>query len=183
MARNQRMRGIMMLDVMVGAAVLGIAVLGTIAAIPTASNLQQGLREREDAYWVLQQKCEELRQLGATEAFQTYNIYTSDAPLGPGTGRPSYFDVAGLQAVNPDGHAGHISFPIYKMKGTTVVIDERQEAPTAALNMPRDLDGDKVLEAEVPADQVFMMPVKVSVEWTGVGGTQYLEAVLILVNS
>lgn len=183
MKKTGRMAGMVMLDVLMGASVLGIAVLGTIAAIPTTSRLQQGLKEREDAYWVLQQRCEELRQLGALEAFQTYNRYAFDDPLGEGTGKPAWFDVPGLTAVSEDGHTGHIEFPVYRLKGQQIVIDESQEAPSAALNMPRDLDGDAVLEAEVPVDDLMMMPVRVSVSWLGVGGPQYIEAVLILVNS
>ena len=83
-----------------------------------------------------------------------------------------FFAVPGLDAAHddPDGFVGEVRFP-----GNGFVLAE--DAVDADLGMPRDLNGDRDVDALNHSLDYRVLPVRVHLEWTGSGGRQTLDLV------
>jgi hypothetical protein len=106
-------------------------------------------------------------------AFSLFNANPNDDPLGPGTAPGATFAVQGLRGdvgVPP----GRIEFP------TGGGAQLREDVVDAAWNMPRDLNGDGIIDALDHAANYRLLPVRVVVTWRGVSGlrTMMVESML-----
>jgi hypothetical protein len=86
-----------------------------------------------------------------------------------------------LQAVagDPDGFPGEIVFPITLVGGVPQL---REDVVNAKLGMPRDLNGDGVVDANNHAGNYQLLPVLVRVRWRGVGGNGLVELPTMLAS-
>ena len=120
---------------------------------------------------------------GTIEALQGYGEFDdlfnqyNDDPLddvggaaAPGTA----FDVPGLQAApdDPDGRVGEIVFPATE---TAAGLELHELLDDPELGMPRDLDGDGVLELVNVEDSYVLLPVLVRLRWSGHSGVREME--------
>ena len=53
----------------------------------------------------------------------------------------------------------------------------------ASLGMPRDLNGDGVIDSEDHAGDYVLLPVKVRVNWRGITGDRSFEVCTVLLNN
>lgn len=179
-ASREKSRGVILYDVLIGTAVLGIAVMGVLATIPSTNQLEHNLSARETGHAELQQVWEDLYSLGAAEAFARYNAYDSDDPDGPGTAEGPTFNVHGLSPLTSHPAVGRIEFPPHTqlVPGGPIYIAEN--TVDEVLGMPRDLDGDGTVSSGVEASRIGLLPARIVMEWQGAGGEQVLQGVLFL---
>jgi hypothetical protein len=104
-----------------------------------------------------------------SQAFRSFNALASDDPGGAGTAPGANFAVAGLRALpgDPDGLPGEILFPT--RAGTPGVLSENVVDPH--LGMPRDLDGDGLVDAANHSTDYNLLPVLVRVRWQARDGS------------
>jgi hypothetical protein len=151
-------------------AVMIIGVSALASTVVTGSALNQVSRESEIARKAIETTIDAMRSTPFTSVFATYNGDASDDPDGPGTAPGATFAVPGLTPVAgaPGGVAGLIIFP---SNGPAL----SENAPDAALGMPRDLNLDGVVDGANHATDYMILPVRVRVRWMGKAGPHTVE--------
>ena len=126
---------------------------------------------------------ERLRSVPLQQVFFTYNANPEDDPGDPadpstvGSAPGFAFDVPGLepQVGDPDGRVGRIDFP-----GDGVELLENVDDP--GLGMPRDLNGDAMIDSYDHSKDYVLLPVRVHLEWWGAAGHSELETRTLLAD-
>lgn len=169
-ARRAARAGMTLIEVMVAVVVLTVCV--SLLSNTIAATVAQGVANRERALAVeaAQNIAEDMRRADFGEIYALYNQDPSDDPHGEGTAPGAHFAVEGL-TVRPgdqDGFVGRIIMP-----SVAAVLREDLEVP--ALGMPRDLDGDHVIDKADHSDDYIVLPVSIRIEWTGRIGQRQFE--------
>ena len=112
--------------------------------------------------------------LPRAEVFARYNATAADDPTS-GDSPGAAFDVVGLAPLpgDPDGRVGSIEFP-----GDGIEL--REDDVDRDLGMPRDLNGDGILDASDHALDYLLLPVRVTVSFAGQGGPRTISFVTYL---
>lgn len=174
---------------------------GMIAA---GSGLQETNRQNSIAAEAARVMVENMRNRDFREVYALYNADASDDPGGAGTAPGHRFAVTGLETAPgaPDGMHGEISFPAQEqqdLSGQGGVVEQPVggggaggAAPTEwrlletlqddELGLPRDLNGDSIIDDLDHADDYIILPVRVRVEWEGNHGVRSLELFTMLVD-
>ena len=120
---------------------------------------------------------EDMRNVPFVDLYRTFNVDPRDDPNGEGTAPGHQFSVEGLQASpnDPDGFVGLIVLPT----GTAAL---REDVQNKALGLPRDLNGDGVVDRLDHSRDYVLMPIQVIVEWDGFAGPQTLPMASMLVD-
>lgn len=164
----------------------GIATLGTsllVAAITVAAvTLWTALRahlltvraERElaIAQASLAAKAAELEAVPFRTLFSRYNASPHDDPQGPFTAPGPWFEAPGLDPIGPK--PGRIEFPV------DGIGQLNETMPLVWAVMPRDLNGDSIIDAADRSSDYSFLPVRIVLEWRGALGIRRLEQVLFL---
>lgn len=106
---------------------------------------------------------EEMRNHPFSQLFQLYNDDPSDDPGGPGTAPGSRFAVKDLTPVTPGQPVGRVIFP-------TVGNQLRENISDENFGMPRDLNGDDVVDNANHATDCIILPVQLRLEWVPTNG-------------
>lgn len=161
--------GTTLLDLTIGIMLVIVTAGAVVSSLTSGYSLSRSNRERGRALAGAEAVLEALRAETFEEIFSRYNATDADDPVA-GSSPGSAFDVEGLVAVpgDADGRVGEIEFP-----GGGVVL--REDAVDAELGMPRDLNGDLAEDALDHAADYLVLPVRVSVAWTGAGGEKRVE--------
>ena len=147
-----------MVEVMVAIVILTVSVY-ILSSTVTATIGHSGVkRERGLAVDGAMNLFEQMRSERFEDLFARYNSDPSDDPGGPGTAPGHHFTVSGLesQASDPDGFVGEIILP-EATSGRDVQL--REDVDIAKLSMPRDLNGDLVVDGEDHAMDYIVLPV------------------------
>lgn len=178
--RRRSARGISLVETLVSASILLVAVLGTSRSVAGSMTLTKSNRDIVNATQAARAVLEDMQDAGVTRAFRLYNTAASDDPDGAGTGPGAAFDVAGLLPVtgDADGRVGQVLLPARSAAPTLI-----SEAADAFLpGMPRDLDLDgNAAETDVTST-AKMLPAVVVVEWQTSSGPKRLEFPTLLVR-
>ncbi len=112
---------------------------------------------------------ERMLNLPFEERYASYNSAAGDDPLGAGTAPGSRFAIAGLAPVPEaaDGLIGELVFPDIDVAGTPEL---RESLADPLLGMPRDLNGDLVVDDKDHAKDYILLPVLVRLRWLGGSG-------------
>lgn len=158
-------RGMTLIEVMIAMVVMTIVMLmltSTITSVATESNSRL---ERQLALTAAGNIMEEMRATPFTEIFQRYNSDASDDPAGAGSAPGSHFDVEGLEPWpdDEDHHTGEIIFP---SPGPSL----SELSNDSSLQMPRDLNGDMVVDDKDHVLDHIILPAAVRVRWKGKSG-------------
>jgi prepilin-type N-terminal cleavage/methylation domain-containing protein len=168
--RRSARAGFSMVEVMVSVVVLTVCVSllsNTIAATVahTASK-----RERSLAVEAAQNVLEDMHRAAFAEIYALYNHDPNDDPRGRGTGPGPHFDVPGLSSRfgDQDGLVGRVLLP-------TERAPLREDVELEPLGMPRDLDGDHIVDDRDHTKDYIVLPVRVRIEWRGRQGERAFE--------
>jgi len=145
---------------------LVVLVFGSLAAVSVMlSSVRLDALDREEALArdAARLVVEQMKGATFSQIFATYDADTADDPGGAGSAPGSTFDVKGLDVQPGAAHVGSIVFP-------TVGAQLREDAVVADLGMPRDLNGDGVVDAASHAADYCVLPVRVEIRWRGVDG-------------
>lgn len=159
---------------------LVISVGGFTRVILSASRATSTQHEWTVAQEAARGVIETLHAADFADVFARYNDDASDDPASgasPGAG----FAVASLSpmAGDADGLAGEIVFPTTHVLGA---LELREDAFVPRLEMPRDLNGDGVVDDEDHAGDYRILPVLVRVEWRSPAGKARLEMATLLAD-
>lgn len=142
----------------------------------------QGLRETARQEWLVTSVAQNvLEQMRATDFRLLSACYDEDPfndPGGPGTAPGPTFVVDGIDpsANDPDGIVGEVIMPLVNM-GTEVDPDwqVREDQGDALLGLPRDLNGDAIINATDHRLDYTILPVLIRVRWRGRYGPRELR--------
>jgi hypothetical protein len=98
------------------------------------------------------------------DVFALYDANPNDDPGIPGSAPGNHFAVKGLQVPDGDaiGSVGEIVFP-------TIGTQLREDVVDPELGMPRDLNGDGIIDSADHAGDYKLLPVLLRLHWKGVG--------------
>ena len=146
---------------MIAIALLAIALMGFSRSMVSSMVASQTETEIRSASEAGQSVLEELSGATFSDVFALYNDDPDDDPAGV-TGPGSSFIVDGLDATQPGGSAGEILLPIVEVDGGYQV---REDLELPEIGMPRDLNGDGVIDAVDHSGDYVILPVRVRLEW------------------
>jgi len=111
------------------------------------------------------------------DVFALYDANPNDDPGIPGSAPGNHFAVHGLQVPDdePGGFVGEIVFP-------TIGNQLREDVVLPDLGMPRDLNGDGVIDSADHAGDYKVLPVMLRVHWKGVGSKRSMVIRTILAD-
>jgi hypothetical protein len=154
-----------LLEVMVSLSISLVAMALFSSALVTTSRIGADKRLTAMAALAARNVLETMRSAPHSERYALYNRNPEDDPAGKGTAPGRFFAVDGLTPVpgDKDGFVGEIEIPIFE--GLL-----REDAVDEELGLPRDLDGDTLVDKLDHADDYVILPVRVVIEWQGVSG-------------
>jgi type II secretory pathway pseudopilin PulG len=157
--------GFSLLELLIAVGVLLFGLLGFSQAVLRSAAQNESAREGALAAEAAREVLERLQTEDFRNLFRTYNADPADDPLGPGSAPGPNFAVAGLDAQDgdADGMAGRIEFPV--AAGAPGVL--REDVDVVGMGMPRDLDGDDVVDAADHKGDYRLLPVIVRISWRG----------------
>jgi type II secretory pathway pseudopilin PulG len=175
--RGKRSDGFTLVETLFAVAIVVTALLATVGSIVTSMRLTRTVNERETATRAMIGK---LAQVGATQFDLIVTSFDSDKtndPGGAGAAPGADFDVDGMKATknSATGHVGSVVFPL-------VGGQLREDAVIPELGMPRDLNGDGVIDGADHKNDYQLLPVLVRVDWAGVDGNSNVKICKLLSN-
>jgi hypothetical protein len=167
-------------EIAVGMTVFVIAILGFSRALISSMQASQKTRELDRATQAANQMLERMEAEAFADVFRRFNADPADDPGGAGTAPGASFAVEGLSALSddPDGLAGEVIFPVQVGAPSQL----REDAVLPEIGMPRDLDGDGVIDAANHAVDYTLLPVLIRVRWRSASGPGTLEVETMLGN-
>ena len=171
--RRER-RGFTLVELVIATPLVLIAT-SLIASTLMASSQRKTLnRDRALAASTLQEVLEHMRNEDFTRIFALYNNDPFDDPNGPGTAPGRFFAVDGLKPI-PDpvtgvvpahGMVGEILLPVLNTGGAIDVdLELREDIDLEELGMPRDLNGDSVIDDLDHSEDYHLLPVTGVIRW------------------
>ena len=170
--------GFTLLEMMIVVTLVSIVLVAMSNSILTSMKVTGVNRESAHATDGIADMMERLQGVGAFgDVFKLYNDNPLDDPGFPGSAPGSHFAVQGLQAAEDDvdGVVGEIVFP-------TIGTQLREDAVDARLGMPRDLDGDGLVDSIDKAGTYKLLPVLLRIRWKGTGVERSMEIRTLLAD-
>jgi len=162
-----REHGLTLLEVVLSVGVFSVAALGLASSMYANSQLNRANRENTLAECAARGMIESMRNEEFAEIFARFNGDPNDDPEGIGTAPGPDFPVPGLiaPAGDPDGRPGRIDFP-------SVNGQLREDVSIPDLQMPRDLNGDQVIDGFNHAGDYRFLPVTITIQWQSPGDSR-----------
>lgn len=178
--RRYTRRGLTLVELAVGMAVLTVGVLSFIQVLVASNRAEAKNRELARAASAARQTLESIDAEAFADAFRRFNDTGADDPGGANTAPGKHFAVEGLSALpsDADGFPGEVIFP----SPTNAPNQLREDFASAELGMPRDLNGDNVIDAANHATDYWMLPVIVRVRWRSASGPGEYEIKSVIGN-
>jgi len=136
--------------------------------LSAGTGLRQSSRENWLASLRAQDVLETIRNQDFRQLVALYNEDPLDDPSGPGTAPGINFLVNELSPLeaDADGFVGRVSIPMFNA-GTVIAPDWqlREDLDIPALGLPRDLNGDSVVDDQDHSGDFTVLPVEVQIEW------------------
>jgi type II secretory pathway pseudopilin PulG len=170
-----------LLEMVVALGVMAVGLLGFLQSIVCAMNVARAQREIALASEAGRQTLERMRAATFNQVFKLYNVDPGDDPLGAGTAPGASIVVQGLRplAGAAGGEVGQIVFPT-RTAGASVAL--RENIVDDKLGMPRDLNGDGLIDGANHAGDYRILPVVVRFDWLGANGPQHVMFTAQLAN-
>lgn len=162
-SNDSRRGGFSLLEVVVVMAILAISLSLFGTTLGASLRLDPVGREKAIAAEAARSKLEEMRNHPFAQVFALYNDDPADDPAGAGTAPGSCFAVQDLSPPIAGACVGRITFP-------TIGKGLREDLADDNLGMPRDLNGDDVVDSESHAGDCIILPIRVTLEWTPASG-------------
>ncbi|QDU65520.1 type IV pilus modification PilV family protein [Engelhardtia mirabilis] len=165
-----RRSGFSLLEVTVVMVILTVAVGLLSSTMSSTSRVGPMLSEEALAAEAARFQFETIRTVDFEAIFATYNSDPTDDPGGNGTAPGASFAVAGLdpQEGDADGFVGRIHFP--EQDGRLA-----EDCQYTRLGLPRDLDGDGVVDSADHSDNYTILPIELVIQWNGSVGNRQLR--------
>jgi len=185
-------RGATLIELVVVISILAVAA-GIFSQTVVSVGRQRHLnREADIAGAAVRDVLERMRNEDFAQIFALYNDDPLDDPGGVGTAPGQRFAIEGLHpgAGAADQRVGEILLPsVWVEPPPQVPMGEtpppagaelREDVQDTVLGMPRDLNGDSIVDTLDHADDYYVLPIRVRVEWEGRAGQRSFEMFTIL---
>ncbi len=175
LSRPLHRRGMTLVEVMVAIVILTVSVYMLTSTVTAAIGHSNATRERGLAVDATMNLFERMRAESFEELYARYNSDPNDDPDGAGTAPGKYFNVEGLdlQEGDLDGFVGEVLLPVVETKQGLPALRENSDLPEFGL--PRDLNGDLMIDGRNHAEDYIILPVKVRIAWKGGTGNRTFE--------
>ena len=165
--------------------VLGILALafGMLTSTMMSNSRQRSVnRESAAAAEAARTLFEEMMNADFEDLFALYNADPTDDPGGVGTAPGGRFGVSQLTPLetSPDGLVGQVVLP-----ALTFLPDEwelREDFEDEELGLPRDLNGDSIIDDLDHREDYLILPVRVELEWSGRFGPRRMSVSVIMAD-
>ncbi len=175
--------GMTAIELLIASIILLVALLAFASSMAASASLRAVTLENGIATDAAGNMLERLHETDFDEVFATYNANPEDDPDGPGTAPGNRFAVAGLLpiAAAADGLVGEVIFPTLEVQASEVdplagpgemITQLRENVVDLALGMPRDLNGDMIIDTADHALDYFLLPVRIELRWQGKNGAR-----------
>jgi Tfp pilus assembly protein PilV len=166
---TSRTAGLTLLEVVLSITLLLIGITAISRLTIGVTRASSMARDTELATEAAKAILERIQAEAFAQAFRSFNTTGADDPGLPNTSPGANFDVPGLRATpdDPDGQPGEVVFPCSPSDPTQL----REDVVDAELGMPRDLNGDGLIDAANHATNYKLLPVLVRVRWQAADGT------------
>jgi hypothetical protein len=171
---NRSRAGVTLLESVIALAVMTVAVSLFSSMVVSTSKQRVLNHEFPTASEGVRETLERMRNEDFDKVYALYNADPLDDPLGAGTAPGHRFAIAGLEALEGvgDGFVGEIRFPTVVNAGA---LELREDSVDSTLGMPRDLNGDSIVDDQSHADDYILLPICVVVDWQGRHGPRHIE--------
>lgn len=170
-----------LIEIVIAMPIVLIALGVLVQMLSSGAGLRQLGREQWHATNAAQTAIERIRNEGYRDIFALYNEDPLDDPLGPGTAPGHRFPVEGLVSLDPDGMVGEIRLPLVNVGSNVAPLWQvREDVVDDVLGMPRDLNGDSVVDSNDHSIDYTILPVEVVLRWQGKKGERELRFVTVL---
>lgn len=197
----QARAGLTIVEIIVALSVLVVAASIFCQTLLSTARVRQLNRDNALAADAARVVLERMRNEPYFEIYRAYNEDPKDDPGGIGTGPGHLFDVSGLVPHDdaPQGKVGRVTFPSMAVQvtsggggggggkaggmggggpvGGTVTTTQwhlREDVTDENLGMPRDLNGNNVIDTANHSSDYLILPVRVRIEWkSGVGARRF----------
>ncbi|HEX6885962.1 MAG TPA: type II secretion system protein [Planctomycetota bacterium] len=171
-----RRAGFTLLELMISATVFLLVAGAVTTSVVVSSALNTTARETAQATRAAESLLEELKGTEFAEVFARFDASTANDPaLGSSPGAGFAVSGLGVQDGDADGLVGRVEFPV-------IGAELREDVADAELGLPRDLNGDGVVDALDHAADYRILPVRVVVAWSGKNGARTVELVTVLTD-
>lgn len=157
-----------LMEVMVSVLILTVAVQILSSILSASISYTTMKEERGLAIQGAMNVIEEMHATPFPDIFVCFNQAPGDDPDGAGTAHGHQFDVPGLDPVDGQQFVGTIRMPEFRGTFKETIEDD-------TLGMPRDVNGDFLLDDDDHADDYLILPVEVIVRWKGRYGDRSLS--------
>lgn len=171
--------GFALVELVLVLGVLLVALSIFSATIAATSRQRSTNRENAIAAEAARAVLEDMRARSFDRLWALYNADPEDDPEGAGTAPGHRFAVPGLDPApaSPDGLIGEVRLPVAWGAPTVedgvtrpAKLELREDAVDRRLGMPRDLNGDLVVDGLDHGDDYVRLPVEIELEWRGKTG-------------
>jgi prepilin-type N-terminal cleavage/methylation domain-containing protein len=152
-------RGLSLVEVVVVMAILTVAAGIFAQTMSAASRMDPLTLENNLAAEGARVTLERMKATEFEQLFASFNADPNDDPGGVGTAPGATFAVPGLAPSAVGGSVGVIEFP-------TIGNQLREDVIDAALVMPRDLNGDGLVDGANHAADYAILPIRIRVTWS-----------------
>jgi type II secretory pathway pseudopilin PulG len=169
-------KGLTILEGLVSLVITAVALTMITRIIVAAARQRSVNTENACAANGARMALEELRNATFEQCFALYNDWNGDDPDGAGTAPGSRFAVEGLEPLPGKTDCGVLFFPSLPsaLEGGSPC-ELREDTVDPALDLPRDLSGDSIVDGRDHAADYLILPVRATVEWQGEWGPRRLE--------
>jgi len=182
--------GTTFIELMVVMTILVMVVSIFYQMVVSTSGLRHTNHENAIAAEAARVVIERMRNQPFDRVYALYNGDPEDDPAGAGTGPGHRFPVDGLDPVDGAEFVGEIVFPSAEQAPDQLEPPEVEPAPwdlredytNEALGMPRDLNGDSVIDELDHRDDYILLPVRIHLEWRGKAGDRRFDLYTQLAN-
>ncbi|MDF1838121.1 MAG: prepilin-type N-terminal cleavage/methylation domain-containing protein [Planctomycetota bacterium] len=161
-------QGFTLVEVMIALTVVSVAVYMLSSTITATMAHSTARKERTLSVETAMNVLERMRAVPFEELYLLYNDDPDDDPDGPGTGPGATFQVPGLEPREGQQATGFVVLPSLEGK-------LRENLVMPELSLPRDLNGDLIIDAADHAEDYRVLPVQIRVEWRGASGDGHLK--------
>lgn len=166
--------GVTLLEAVIALAVMTVAMSLFSGMVASTSSQQMLNHEFPQASEAAREVLERMRNEDFDEVLALYNADPDDDPGGSGTAPGNRFAVDGFEALPgwPAGLVGEVHFPLVQVGGEWQL---REDVEDEALGLPRDLNGDSMIDELDHRGDYLVLPVRVTVDWQARSGPRHIE--------
>jgi type II secretory pathway pseudopilin PulG len=166
-----------LIEILISIAVMTIAMVMFSGVVSSTTRMGGEKRRASIAAHAARSQLETMRCQQYDLVFALYNASGLDDPNGPNTAPGANFAVAGLDPLDDDadGCVGRIEFA--DAQGKLL-----ESTAHGELGLPRDLNGDTLIDDLDHAGDYAILPVKVRLDWKSEYGPRKLEMFTMIVQ-